>query len=480
MRSHAGGAALMGHAQDPLSVTRTTRLIARCAGGLLTLGLVTSVSAAGAVRTKGHHPGYLEPWTDPATQVRIVRITGDAGTGFAVGRARGTWGTDARHHYSRDQPWNADGTLLAVENRGGGSPASLLLDGDTYEPLTARCDKFTLNDFRWHPSASHARIQIGVREASDSLVWLDPIACRIERGWKLPLSPKGIGFNEGNPSNDGRFLALANQDSIVIVDMDPQTPHASYASGNRRIGPVYVLPPCSLDVARPAQCRVGNISISASGRYVDVKFGGVSGDSAAEAHRIYEVDPVSLAIRPHAMAATSLRCGSFQARPNGWIFPLKHADLALDPSDRNEDVIVGARSCPGSRLGRVVKVRLRDGAVTELTDPRNEASPWHVSTRNLDRPGWVYVTYMTVPGKRQSGEIVAVKLDGSKTIERIARHRTIKSGRYRAEAHAVPSRDGRRVLFASNWAEDCPECAPRIEAFIADTRSKPGGGRGPR
>ena len=480
MRSHARRAALMGLAQDSLSVTRTTPLLGKLATALLIVGLVTSVSAAGAPRPRALHPSYLEPWTDPSTQVEVVRITGDAGMSFALGRAGGIWGTDARHHYSRDQPWNADGTLLAVENRGGGSPASLLLDGNTYKPLTTRCDQFTLDDFRWHPSIAHARVQIGVREAADSLVWLDPISCRIERGWKLPLSPKGIGFNEGNPSNDGRFLALANQESIVIVDMDPQAPHASYANGNRRIGPVYVLPACSLHVEQPRQCRVGNISISASGRYVDVKFGGVSGDSAAEAHRIYEVDPATLALRPHAMAATAMRCGSFQARPNGWIFPLKHADLALDPSDRNEDIIVGIRSCPGSRIGRVIKVRLRDGLVTELTDPRNEASPWHVSTRNLDRPGWAYVTYMTVPGKRQSGEIVAVKLDGSKTIERIARHRTIKAGRYRGEAHAVPSRDGHRVLFASNWAEDCPECMPRIEAFIADTRAKTPGGRGRR
>jgi len=458
-------------------VIRAASLFSKLAGVLLSLGLLTSASVAGAPRPKSHHPGYLEPWTDPATGVRIVRITGDAGKGFALGRAKGTWGADARHHYSRDQPWNADGTLLAVENRGGGSPSSLLIDGNTYQPMAGRCDKYLLDDSRWHPATAHARIRIGVRESRDSLVWFDPVACRIERGWKLPLSPKGIGLNEGNPSNNGRFLALANQDSIVIVDMDPQAPHTSYANGNRRIGPVYVLPPCSLDVAHPAQCRVGNVSISASGRYVDVKFGGVSGDSTADAHRIYEVDPVTLAIRPHAMAAASPRCGSFQARPNGWIFPLKHADLALDPFDRDEDVIVGVRSCPGSRLGRVVKVRLRDGAVTELTDAKNEASAAHVSTRNLDRPGWAYVTYMTVAGKRQSGEIVAVKLDGSKTIERIARHRTNWKSCYRCEAHAVPSRDGRRVLFASNWAEVCPECTPHIEGFIADTRPDKAHGR---
>jgi len=155
------------------------------------------------------------------------------------------------------------------------------------------------------------------------------------------------------------------------------------------------------------------------------------------------------------MATPSLRCGSFQGRPNGWIFPLKHADMALDPFDGNEDVIVGGRSCPGSSIGRVVMVRLRDGKVTPLTDPTNEASVSHVSTRNLERPGWAYVSYFKADGKCFNDEIVAVKLDGSGSVERYTHKHSVTPGCYRCESHPVPSPDGRRVLFASNWAEDC-------------------------
>jgi len=35
------------------------------------------------------------------------------------GGVPGTWGSDARHHYSKDQPWNSDGTLIALQNGGG-------------------------------------------------------------------------------------------------------------------------------------------------------------------------------------------------------------------------------------------------------------------------------------------------------------------------------------------------------------------------
>jgi hypothetical protein len=175
------------------------------------------------------------------------------------------------------------------------------------------------------------------------------------------------------------------------------------------------------------------------------------------------------------MAAGSLRCGSFAGRRDGWIFPLKHADLALDPFDGNEDVIVGGRSCAGSKLGRVVKVRLRDGKVTALSDPRDEASVSHVSTRNVRRPGWAYVGYFKKDGKRFSDEIVAVKLDGSRTVERLAHKHAVTSGCYRCESHPVPSPDGRRVLFASNWADDCAGgCgdARDIKAYVLEADTK--------
>ncbi len=419
-------------------------------------------------------PAYRVTVTEPTFGTRVTRIGGDTGAQLTVGSSGeiGVWGSDARHHYSKDQPWNADGTLLAIENGSstGGAPARLLLDGETYEPRYGRC-AYTLDDSRWHPSLDHAYEMIGVREATDSLVWFNPVTCSRTRGWKLPIKPTKIGFGEGNTSADGRYLAIANASSIVVVDMDPQGPFASYAAGNRRMGPVYTLPACSLSTSLPTSCAIGNISISPSGRYVDVKYSGPTTETQ-DAHRIFEVDPVTLAIKPHNMASASMRCGTFQSRPNGWIFPLKHADMTLDPFDQNEDVVIGGRSCSGSSIGRVVKVRLRDGAVTPLTNPDNESSVRHVSTRNYDRPGWVYVSYYKAAGKRFNDEIVAVKLDGSQAMQRFAHTHSLVSSCYRCEPHAVPSRDGRRVMWASNWAQDCVACGSSsdIKGYVLDAR----------
>ena len=397
-------------------------------------------------------PAYLAPFIDPTFNSTVERVGSNVGASTAP--LLGTWGSDARHVYSKQQPWNSDNTLLTIENRGGGSPTPMILDGTTYLPRYSPCANFDRYDYRWHPSPSHPHEQINVDPAGRELMWFDVTTCTKTRSWALPITVDyGIGSGEGNPSNDGRFVALGNNTAMFVADMDPRPPYAPYPSV--RIGPVYTFPPESLTASSPGTWTIDNLSVSPSGQYVDVKFGSADDCGSYDLHRIFEVDPSTLALKPHNMATGSLRCCSFQSRPNGWIFPLKHADMAPDPFDNNEDVLVGGRSCPGSTFGHVVKVRLRDGAVTPLTDGIDESSVYHVSTRNLDRPGWAYVSWFKVDGKRFSDEIMAVKLDASQSVERLCHIHTAAAGCYRCEAHPVPSRDGTRVLFASNWAQDC-------------------------
>src|SRR5689334_22031518 len=103
-------------------------------------------------------PSYLQPFTDDAFGTRIVRITGDPGS--ALRHVDGTWGKDARHVYSKQEPWSADQKLFFVENRRGGKPAGLLLDGTTFEPVTELCQAAALYDSRWHPRREHASERI--------------------------------------------------------------------------------------------------------------------------------------------------------------------------------------------------------------------------------------------------------------------------------------------------------------------------------
>jgi hypothetical protein len=390
-------------------------------------------------------PAYLTSVTDATFHTQLTRISGDVGTSTAP--ISGTWGADARHTYSKQQPWNADGSLIVIENRSPGTPSYLFLDGTTYQPKFGPCSGAGLWDIRWHPSRAHANELINVERTGNELSWYNVVTCTKTRSWALPFaSDYGIGSGEGNPSNDGRFVAFASGTQMAIVDMDPQSPYAPYPS--KRIGPPRVISDCGL-----SGCSIDWVSVSASGRYAVVNYNG-------DYPRVFDIDPATLALTPHVYPAGTPECLSHDPA-NGFILDLGHADFALDPSDGNADVLIGQRSsgCPstvnGSPMAGVVKVRLRDGLVTMLTDPSNEAFPHHISTRNLDRPGWVYVSYYPESGKRFSDEVVAIKMDGSRAVERLAHMRSDFSGCYRCETHAVPSRDGQRVIFASNWSIFC-------------------------
>ena len=87
----------------------------------------------------------------------------------------------------------------------------------------------------------------------------------------------------------------------------------------------------------------------------------------------------------------------------------------------------------------------------------------------------MYASYFVAPGKRFNGEIVAIKLDGSGEAEDWVHYHGLTPGCYRCEAHPAPSRDGKRVLFASNWATDCGDscgAVADVKAYVvqfADT-----------
>ena len=146
-------------------------------------------------------PAYLTPIFPEPFDLKVTRVADDAGRviSFRAGGV-GRWGSDARHHYSNDQPWSADGTLLALQNNG--SPGYVYLDGETYQPVRGPCPNYDYYDDRWHPSLAHAHERINVNRTS-TLSWFDVVTCTATRSWTLPLAVIGIG---GNPSDDGRFV----------------------------------------------------------------------------------------------------------------------------------------------------------------------------------------------------------------------------------------------------------------------------------
>ncbi len=399
---------------------------------------------------------YLTETRDPIFGTKITRIADD--TGNSTLPVKGTWGEDARHHYSKDQPWNSDGTLLVLEN--DKSPSQIYLDGTSYLPKYGKCKNYSPWDDRWHPSKLYPNVRINVNH--DKLEWFDIVSCTLVRQWQLPFSVNYIGSGEGNISNDGRYILLSDKTRMFLVDMEPLEKYRSDDNDiNKRIGPITTLSNCGLK-----DCSIDWVSVSPSGKYAVVSYNG-------DHLRVFNINPHTLSLTPRVMPSNSAQCG--ENNPvQGYIYDLGHADMALNPFDNNEDVIIGQRRkwCPkyvdGDEIGSVVMVRLKDNKVVSLIDPNIRTYPHHISARNVDRPGWVFVSFYNYPDNNRvfNDEIIALKIDGSMSVERLTHKHTILNGCYRCEAHPVPSRDGRRVI----WAQYLPDSKPEIKSCIVDSR----------
>jgi hypothetical protein len=408
-------------------------------------------------RTEVAKPGYLRPFRDPTFGSTIERIVGDDGTPIVYPNgSRGTWGSDARQHYTDDQPWNADGSLLWLQNEAGGSPTSLILDGRTYRPKLKPCANYVYYDDRWHPRLPHVRVAWG----GATLQWFDVVRCVQMRRWTLPF--RVSMDSQGGPSRDGRMWALGDRTRVFAVRMDP-LPGV--------IGPAFdFFHGCGL-----SDCTATHVSISPSGRFVLVHY---TGDHT----RILDVNPTTLTLTPHVYAPATPEClGHDPAK--GYVFDAGHPDVTLD-AQGNDIVVAQNRDwCPqginGTTLGQVYSIRFTDGAVTSLLAP-GTAQSYHVSCRNYLLPGWCYVSFWPSPGKPFDDEIIALKLDGSDDAIQLAHTHTDTTDCYRCEAHPVPSPNGTRLIFASSWTLACDDgCGSRsnpqayVISFAAPGSARP-------
>ena len=375
----------------------------------------TSVKDIPAIRK----PAYLESYVDPVFGTKVTRITGNPDAD--IPNVNGKWAKVARHHYSKDAAWNCDQTLLYL-GKHQGRPNKVFLDGKNYAVRFARHGG-PGREIRWHPQRPDIMVYVrdnaigywDVRKDTTEVIVTFPGYCEFR-----------IGPWEGNLSLDGRL--------IVVVGMKGENRIAfAYDIEQKQKYPDLVLNDVTIDW----------VSVSASGKYI-VLNGEI--DGGKDRTQVYDL----------AGNKTGELWEKY-GRPS-------HYDLTID--ENGDDIAVGvSKSKPDD--GRVIKRRLRDGKVTVLT---SGGYAGHTSTRNVRRSGWAYVTYQ---GRGSAwppywDEVVAVKLDGSMTAERIA-HLHTKRIDYLTEAHAVPSPDGKRVLWASNW--ESANGRP-IGTYVADTRRR--------
>jgi hypothetical protein len=434
-------------------------------------------------------PAYLTSWTDPVFRTKITRIANNPGLSFTTANnGNGIWSKDARHNYQLFQPWSIDGSLYVLENKdgdggvnGGSGGSWLYLAGSTYKPTLGppSNDPSSGGDERWNPNPKYATQLVIAGSSQPKLWWYDVKNNAVTRSWSLPFTPLWLGNSKGHVSRDGRFVVLIDTtlSKMAVVDMDPQPPYSPYPS--QRIGPVYKIETTISGVSVTAD----NVAVDPSGKYALLHYNHVNGVND-DYERVYDINPGTLAMSVHPMPSNVVQCTGNAS--DNWIYSLGHQDLSLNPFDNNEPVAIGQEACGhvgetvsgvktvnNNGIGHIVMVRLRDGAVTSLTDPGNwsgtplEAYADHISAQNQSLPGWVFVTYGYWVGEktyRYEDEVIAVSLDGKQRVQRLAHLHsdfdnqistncasTDSDFNYRSEPHGAPSPDGKRLAFASNW-----------------------------
>jgi hypothetical protein len=144
----------------------------------------------------------------------------------------------------------------------------------------------------------------------------------------------------------------------------------------------------------------------------------------------------------------------------------EHADVGTDFDGTEILVTANANESDANCQNALVKFRLSDGARTcLLPNPGSPIFAWEHIAVHIAVPmignGWVYVeTYDDadwVPGtadwKVYFGEVLAIKLDGSGTIRRLAHHysRFSPADGYNYQPRVSVNADGTKVLFNSNF-----------------------------
>lgn len=356
-------------------------------------------------------PGYLKSYTEPVFGTKVTRITGDPGTAIASG---GMWGTDVHNEYSKVQAWNADQSLIYIEtNRDNGGTGSVFLDGNTYQPkFSARCPG---NECRWHPLDPTSTIYAGKGVVG---YWFPQTNTKMVIQSFPGYGELYIGPWEGNLSLDGSI--------IVLSGTAPDGTEVAFAYDLvRRIKypDIKVL-------------NFGNTldwaSISPKGGYVVMSF---------------SEDDHTAITDLQGNLVTSFSAG----HPS-------HDDMTVDAN--GDEVAVGkAVSFPYG--GMIVKVRLKDGAITKLT---TGGYGRHSSTRDTTFR-FAAVSSFEPDAAPYKGEIALVNLDGS-AVYRLAHHYTVVTD-YEAEAIPTISPDGTRVIFSSNWGASS---ARPVQVYVIDLR----------
>ncbi|MEI6620927.1 MAG: hypothetical protein WCP28_03345 [Actinomycetes bacterium] len=359
-------------------------------------------------------PGVDRAYVDPVFGTTIRQLTGsaDAGVGFVP-------------EYSKVGAFNADGSLFLIR---GTDASTYLFDGRTLAMIRMLPIPVADSEPRWSPTDP------------DTLTYLDNagVAAVMEYSVASDTSRLLGAFNgvgevssgaEQDRSRSGRYFALHG---AVTYD----------ANGDFVSAPAFVA-----DLVTGAASSVKILTPPTPGDFLD--YVSITPDDA------------------HVMVMWA-RAGAQLYDRATWAFVRQltdwdeHADFCRTSSGEDVLVIAHYRADPNDQV--VEAVPLSGARRRVLWQAPTYNMGLHVSCRNTALPGWVFLSsYWDGPGQRPlpgptsfENEVFALSLDstqGSPAVRRLAHTGMTERADYYDEPHAGVSRDGRLVLFGSNFGQ---------------------------
>lgn len=344
---------------------------------------------------------------------------------FRLSRYNAEWDWYPVHDYAKIQPWNADASLikfasaLLYDARTGNIIRNL--PGDLWESRWSHTDPDLLYSVR--PDGTVKKFFLHNDSTS--------VILHVNGYESLRLGP-----GEGNFSADDQRVSVIgkNGNDMDVLSLDMQ--------GGRILA---TRPFAGAWQNGSVPAYVDWVSVSPSGQYTLIMWNTrlTSAENPFNGHygvEVYRTEDLAFLRRIAAYG--------------------NHGDFAFTPE--GEEIFVQFYGPSGTLHAYFLD---RDSLLTLHTHPDFGYGDAHVSGQNYLRPGWVYLS--TDPEK--GGMTVAVKTDGSQTVELFGHHFT-SAANYAKSPMPVPSPDGSRVMFRSDFGRsDNPD---EVYAFIAHAEAQ--------
>lgn len=334
-----------------------------------------------------------------------------------------------RHYYSKANHLNADESYAIFFTNSGGT---WIYETDNWTPVVSLELVSGDPEIHWHPTDPDIFyvMDFVINVSGDN---------RAMYRYEVSSNTKTLirdfdqyinasGEHEGNMDNAGQYYAMIGD--LADVEDDDRELFVYDVINDSIVGPVPISVSESSDW----------VSVSPSGTFV-VSMGNnyTTVFDASNLNRLYSL--------PNGTYGHADLCYLTDGR-EAMVFD--GADYPMDPSHRTINAAV-------LESGELIRV----GTISWTQTP-------HISCRNTELPGWALVssfdrndgdpTYNTL-----LDEIYWLKLDGSEDVRRVAHHQSDGFRNYFGEAHAVPNRDGSKIIFSSNWYERDQELAYLID-----------------